>query len=86
MSKLDVLNAYLAERLMLAVREILAAVGETVSDFKEETVRTRRENERLRRRLREEGVGDGAPMYGECRSFMVIKTHKTFLKTYSSQI
>ncbi|XP_035253432.1 zinc finger protein with KRAB and SCAN domains 5-like [Anguilla anguilla] len=64
MSKLDVLNAYLRERLMVAVREIITAVGETVLEFKEETARTSRENEHLRQRLREDGVGGSGPMSG----------------------
>ncbi|KAL0993655.1 hypothetical protein UPYG_G00111160 [Umbra pygmaea] len=56
MAKLQLLNAYLTERLMLAVDEILEVVGGTVSEFEEETVRTKRENELLKRRLREIGL------------------------------
>ncbi|KAJ8347371.1 hypothetical protein SKAU_G00287720 [Synaphobranchus kaupii] len=70
MSKLDILNAYLTERLMVAVREILVAVGETVSEFKEESDRTRRENECLRQRLRSEGVGASGPWSGQYRSVL----------------
>ncbi|KAG7459892.1 hypothetical protein MATL_G00215430 [Megalops atlanticus] len=55
MTKLRVLNAYLTERLMVAVREILEVVEGTVSEFQEEAARTHRENESLRRRLREVG-------------------------------
>ncbi|XP_036408441.1 zinc finger protein 506-like [Megalops cyprinoides] len=53
MTKLQILNAYLTERLMVAVREILEVVGETVSEYQEETARIHRENESLRRKLRE---------------------------------
>ncbi|KAJ7990007.1 hypothetical protein DPEC_G00310380 [Dallia pectoralis] len=56
MAKLQLLNAYLTERLMVAVDEILEVVGGTVSEYEEETVRTRRENELLKRRLREIGI------------------------------
>ncbi|KAJ8402606.1 hypothetical protein AAFF_G00366890 [Aldrovandia affinis] len=69
MSKLDILNAYLTERLMVAVREILVAVGETMSEYKEETAQTHRENESLRRRLREEGVGANGPRSGVAYPF-----------------
>ncbi|KAJ8402608.1 hypothetical protein AAFF_G00366910 [Aldrovandia affinis] len=53
MTKLRLLNAYLTERLMVAVREILEVVEGTVSEYQEEAARTQRENEDLRRRLRE---------------------------------
>ncbi|XP_064172245.1 zinc finger protein 70-like [Anguilla rostrata] len=53
MTKLQILNAYLTERLMVAVREILEVVGDTVSEYQEETARIHRENEGLRRKLRE---------------------------------
>ncbi|KAI1884736.1 hypothetical protein AGOR_G00229580 [Albula goreensis] len=53
MTKLQILNAYLTERLMVAVREILEVVGDTVSEYQEETARIHRENESLRRKLRE---------------------------------
>ncbi|KAJ8250932.1 hypothetical protein GJAV_G00214900 [Gymnothorax javanicus] len=56
MTKLGLLNAYLTERLMVAVREILEVVEGTVSEYQEETARTHRENENLRRRLREVGL------------------------------
>ncbi|XP_029491221.1 zinc finger and SCAN domain-containing protein 2-like [Oncorhynchus nerka] len=59
MTKLQLLNAYLTERLMLAVDEILEVVGGTVSEFEEETARTKRENEVLKRRLREVGLDTG---------------------------
>ncbi|KAJ8245880.1 hypothetical protein GJAV_G00261290, partial [Gymnothorax javanicus] len=51
MSKLQALNSYLTERLMVAVQEILDVVKQTVSEYLEENARTKRENESLRRRL-----------------------------------
>ncbi|XP_064172247.1 zinc finger protein 358-like [Anguilla rostrata] len=56
MTKLGLLNAYLTERLMVAVREILEVVEGTVSEYQEEAARTHRENEKLRRRLQEVGL------------------------------
>ncbi|XP_061081299.1 zinc finger protein 696-like [Conger conger] len=56
MTKLVLLNAYLTERLMVAVREILEVVEGTVSEYQEEAVRIHRENDNLRRRLREVGL------------------------------
>uniref|UniRef100_A0A8C8HJ80 C2H2-type domain-containing protein n=1 Tax=Oncorhynchus tshawytscha TaxID=74940 RepID=A0A8C8HJ80_ONCTS len=47
MTKLQLLNAYLTERLTVVVREILDVVGDTVAEYREETARTKRENERL---------------------------------------
>uniref|UniRef100_A0A674C7N7 C2H2-type domain-containing protein n=1 Tax=Salmo trutta TaxID=8032 RepID=A0A674C7N7_SALTR len=46
MTKLQLLNAYLTERLTVVVREILDVVGDTVAEYREETARTKRENER----------------------------------------
>ncbi|XP_064160815.1 zinc finger and SCAN domain-containing protein 21-like isoform X3 [Anguilla rostrata] len=56
MTKLEILNAYFTERLMAAAQEIMHLVGETVMEYQEETVRAKRENESLRRRLREAGL------------------------------
>ncbi|XP_048088745.1 uncharacterized protein LOC125287227 [Alosa alosa] len=53
MTKLQLLNAYLTERLGEVVREILDVVEDTVSEYLEETARTRRENDSLRRQLRD---------------------------------
>ncbi|KAJ8414168.1 hypothetical protein AAFF_G00050380 [Aldrovandia affinis] len=53
MTKLQLLNSYLTERLMVTVQDILEVVKETVSEYQEENARTKRENETLRRRLRE---------------------------------
>ncbi|KAJ7990006.1 hypothetical protein DPEC_G00310370 [Dallia pectoralis] len=49
MSKLQLLNAYLTERLTVVVREILDVVGDTVTEYREETARTKRENESTKR-------------------------------------
>lgn len=53
MTKLQLLNAYLTERLTVVVKEILDVVEDTVTEYREETARTRRENESLRRQLRD---------------------------------
>ncbi|XP_035471772.2 zinc finger protein 853-like [Scophthalmus maximus] len=53
MTKLQLLNAFLTERLAAVVRDILDVVGDTVTEYREETARTRRENESLRRQLRD---------------------------------
>ncbi|XP_071750325.2 uncharacterized protein LOC139907725 [Centroberyx gerrardi] len=53
MTKLQLLNAYLTERLAVVVREILDVVGDTVTEYREETARAKRENESLRRQLRD---------------------------------
>ncbi|MCI4385013.1 hypothetical protein PGIGA_G00045470 [Pangasianodon gigas] len=52
MTKLQLLHRALNERLMAAVEQIMEMVGGTVLEYEEETVRARRENEILRRRLR----------------------------------
>ncbi|CAB1341401.1 unnamed protein product [Coregonus sp. 'balchen'] len=49
MTKLQLLNAYLTERLTVVVREILDVVGDTVAEYREETDRTKRENESAKR-------------------------------------
>lgn len=53
MTKLQLLNAYLTERLAALVKEVLDVVEDTVAEYREETARTRRENESLRRQLRD---------------------------------
>lgn len=53
MTKLQLLNAYLTERLTVVVKEILDVVEDTVTEYREETARTKRENESLRRQLRD---------------------------------
>ncbi|XP_064180680.1 zinc finger protein ZFP2-like isoform X1 [Anguilla rostrata] len=56
MTKLELLRAFLTERLMVAVQEILEVVGDTVSEYQDETAQTKRENERLQWKLREVGL------------------------------
>ncbi|XP_029944852.1 zinc finger protein 358-like [Salarias fasciatus] len=53
MSKLRLLHAYLTERLTVLVKEVLDVVEDTVTEYREETARTKRENESLRRQLRD---------------------------------
>ncbi|XP_037546815.1 zinc finger protein 436-like [Nematolebias whitei] len=53
MSKLERLNARVAKLLTEAVNEVLDVVKETVSEYQQKTARTQRENESLKRRLRE---------------------------------
>lgn len=53
MTKLQLLSAYLTERLTAVVKEVLDVVEDTVAEYREETARTRRENESLRRQLRD---------------------------------
>ncbi|XP_061740333.1 zinc finger protein 271-like [Nerophis ophidion] len=53
MTKLELLGGLLTERLTALVRDILDVVEDTVSEYREETVRARRENESLRRQLRD---------------------------------
>ncbi|NP_956109.1 uncharacterized protein LOC327500 [Danio rerio] len=52
MTKLQLLHRALNERLMAAVEQIMEMVGGTVLEYEEETIRVRKENEVLRRRLR----------------------------------
>ncbi|KAG7459903.1 hypothetical protein MATL_G00215680 [Megalops atlanticus] len=51
MSKMERLKASVAQLLAVAVHEVLDVVGQAVSEYQEETARTQRENESLRRRL-----------------------------------
>ncbi|XP_038151217.1 zinc finger protein 135-like [Cyprinodon tularosa] len=53
MTKLQLLSAYLTERLTAVVKEVLDVVEDTVAQYREETATTRRENESLRRQLRD---------------------------------
>ncbi|XP_077386275.1 uncharacterized protein LOC144024079 [Festucalex cinctus] len=50
-SKADVLSGYLTERLTQLLRDIVDVVEDAVSEYREETLRTRLENESLRRQL-----------------------------------
>ncbi|XP_051519995.1 uncharacterized protein LOC127421196 isoform X1 [Myxocyprinus asiaticus] len=56
MSKLQVLNVFLTERLTLAAQEIFKAVEDIFADYNEEICRSRREIEMLKRRLQEAGA------------------------------
>ena len=53
MSKIERLNARVAKLLTVAVHEVLQVVKETVSEYQENTARTQRENESLRKILQE---------------------------------
>ncbi|XP_054615808.1 zinc finger protein 628-like [Dunckerocampus dactyliophorus] len=61
MTKLELLSGYLTERLTALVRDILDVVEDTVSEYREETVRARRENESLRRQLRDFWLLEAGP-------------------------
>ncbi|XP_061701861.1 uncharacterized protein LOC133514302 isoform X2 [Syngnathoides biaculeatus] len=50
-SKEDVLSGHLRERLAQLLRDIVGVVEDAVSQFREETLRTRLENQSLRRQL-----------------------------------
>ncbi|XP_066497830.1 uncharacterized protein zgc:66474 isoform X3 [Hoplias malabaricus] len=52
MTKLQLLHRALNERLMAAVEQVMEMVGGTVLEYEAETIRARKENEVLRRRLR----------------------------------
>ncbi|XP_072308883.1 uncharacterized protein [Eucyclogobius newberryi] len=51
MTKLDLLNVFLNDRLTAAAQDIFRAVKETVAEYQGELVRAREENERLRQLL-----------------------------------
>ncbi|KAM6957774.1 uncharacterized protein FYW47_011878 [Aplochiton taeniatus] len=53
MTKLQILNAYLTERLALVVREILDVVEDTVTEYREETAQMKSENDSLRKQLQD---------------------------------
>ncbi|XP_061567580.1 zinc finger protein 835-like [Cololabis saira] len=53
MTKLQLLNAYLTERLAALVQEVLDVVTDTVAEYREEAARSRRESDGLRRQLRD---------------------------------
>ena len=56
MTKLQFLNVFLTERLMLAAQEIYKAVEDTILEYQEEIIREKRENDQLRRKLIEAGT------------------------------
>ncbi|KAK6318782.1 hypothetical protein J4Q44_G00099930 [Coregonus suidteri] len=51
MTKLQFLNVFLTERLMLAAQEIYKQVEETILEYQEEIIQGKRENDQLRRKL-----------------------------------
>ncbi|CAB1327754.1 unnamed protein product [Coregonus sp. 'balchen'] len=51
MSKLQLLNVFVTERLSAAAVEIFGAVEKTIAEYQEEICRSAEENERLRRLL-----------------------------------
>ncbi|XP_017292598.1 zinc finger protein 287 [Kryptolebias marmoratus] len=51
MTKLELLNVFLNDRLTAAAEEIFRAVKDTVAEYQSEVLRSREENERLRRLL-----------------------------------
>ncbi|XP_056458241.1 zinc finger protein 135-like [Gadus chalcogrammus] len=56
MTKLQFLNVFLTERLMLAAQEIYKSVEDTILEYQEEIALRERENDHLRRRLRDAGI------------------------------
>uniref|UniRef100_A0A3B4BI52 C2H2-type domain-containing protein n=1 Tax=Periophthalmus magnuspinnatus TaxID=409849 RepID=A0A3B4BI52_9GOBI len=51
MTKLDLLNVFVSDRLTAAAQDIFRAVKDTVAEYQGELLRAREENERLRRLL-----------------------------------
>lgn len=51
MTKLELLNTFLNDRLTAAAEEIFRAVKETVQEYQSEILRSKEENERLQRLL-----------------------------------
>ncbi|XP_036806691.1 uncharacterized protein LOC110494749 isoform X1 [Oncorhynchus mykiss] len=51
MTKLQFLNVFLTERLMLAAQEIYKQVEETILEYQEEIIQGKRENDQLRRKF-----------------------------------
>lgn len=56
MSKLQILNVFLTERLTLAAQEIFKVVEDIFSEYNDEICRSRREIELLRKRLQQAGL------------------------------
>lgn len=82
MTKLQLLNAYLTERLGEVVREILDVVEDTVSEYLEETARTRRENDSLRRQLHDAVLLAKTDLFGKAsrprlHSHRLLSSHLT---------
>lgn len=51
MTKLELLNVFLTDRLTAAAEEIFRAVKDTVAEYQSEVLRSREENQRLRKLL-----------------------------------
>lgn len=51
MTKLELLNVFLNDRLTAAAEEIFRAVKDTVAEYQSEALRSKEENERLKRLL-----------------------------------
>lgn len=51
MSRLDLLNVFLTDRLTAAAEEIFRAVKDAVAEYQSEMLRSKEENERLKRLL-----------------------------------
>lgn len=51
MSRLDVLNVFVNDRLTAAGEEIIRAVGDALVEYQREILRSKEENDRLRRLL-----------------------------------
>ncbi|KAJ0023979.1 hypothetical protein NQD34_003878 [Periophthalmus magnuspinnatus] len=75
MTKLDLLNVFVSDRLTAAAQDIFRAVKDTVAEYQGELLRAREENERLRRLLdaavqrlllRPESQTEPSPQMGEC--------------------
>lgn len=51
MTRLELLNAFLNERLSAAAQDIFRAVKDTMAEYEREVVRSKEENERLKKLL-----------------------------------
>ncbi|KAJ8364368.1 hypothetical protein SKAU_G00131990 [Synaphobranchus kaupii] len=80
MTKLQVLNSYLTERLMMTVQEILEIVKETMSEYQDENARTKRENDSLRRRLREFGLEIESTCWGAQPAALSVSREQPLIK------
>ncbi|XP_020338441.1 uncharacterized protein LOC109890812 isoform X2 [Oncorhynchus kisutch] len=56
MTKLQFLNVFLTEKLMLAAQDIYKQVEETILEYQEEIFQGKRENDKLRRKLHDNGI------------------------------
>lgn len=56
MTKLDILNVYLKERLKVAAEEIFQVIKDTILEYQNEIVLTKEENRDLKQRLADVGA------------------------------